>query len=108
MSLAGNAITNVIGPGNPPPDSLVLNVHNMDDFDPAFSVQGNGQISALINVNGNAIVVVVGSSGAVYGGIIADTITSNSGVAIHFDQAAKVLSGDMTSTRILSYHRPKY
>ena len=108
VELAGNAITNVVGPGDPPPDSLVFNVHNLENADPAFTLQGNAQISALINVNGNAIIGGGGSSGALYGGIIADTVTSNGGVAVHFDQAAKVLSGDMTSTRIVSYHRPKY
>ena len=108
VSLAGQAITNVQGPGDPPPDSLVLNVHNMEDADPAFRLQGNAAISALINVNGNANIGGGGSSGALYGSIIADEITASGGVAIHFDQAAKVLSGDMTSTRILSYHRPKY
>ncbi len=108
LSLAGQAITNVQGPGDPPPEFLVLNIHNMEDVDPAFTMAGNAAISALINVNGNAILGGGGSNGAFYGSIIADTLTSNGGVAIHFDQAAKVLSGDMTSTRILSYHRPKY
>ena len=108
VSLKGQAITNVIAPGDPPPDSLVLNIHNMEDADPAFTLMGNAAISALINVNGNADIGGGGSSGALYGGIIADEINAFGGVAIHFDQAAKVLSGDMTSTRILSYHRPKY
>ncbi len=108
LSLAGQAITNVQGPGDPPPEFLVLNIHNMEDVDPAFTLMGNAAVSALINVNGNADIGGGGSSGALYGSIIADEITASGGVAIHFDQAAKVLSGELTSTRILSYHRPKY
>ena len=82
LSLAGQAITNVQGPGDPPPDSLLLNIHNMEDADPAFRLQGNAAISALINVNGNANIGGGGSSGALYGSIIADEITASGGKAV--------------------------
>ena len=107
MTLSGQAISNVSAPGNPPPEFTVINIMGTGT---ALTMGGNTQLSALINIpNGDAVLGGGGSSGAFYGSIMAQNVTSNGGVAIHYDLSAKALSGSLSGAKILmSYTRPKF
>ena len=105
MTLEGQAISNVSAPGSPPPEFTVINIMGTGT---ALSMGGNAQLSALVNVpNGDA--VVGGSNGAFYGSIMAQNVTTNGGVAIHYDVSLKTLSGTLSGAKILiSYTRPRF
>ena len=107
MTLSGQAISNVSAPGSPPPEFTVINIMGTGT---ALSMGGNAQLSALINIpNGDAVLGGGGSSGAFYGSIMAQNVTSNGGVAIHYDLSAKMLSGSLSGAKILmSYTRPRF
>ena len=107
MTLGGQAITNVSAPGNPPPEFTVINIMGTGT---ALTMGGNSQLSALINIpNGDAVIGGGGSSGAFYGSIMAQSVTNNGGVAIHYDLSAKMLSGSLSGAKVLMSHtRPKF
>ena len=107
MTLSGQAITNVSAPGSPPPEFTVINIMGTGT---ALTMGGNAQLSALINIpNGDAVIGGGGSSGAFYGSIMAQDVTLNGGVAIHYDLSAKMLSGSLSGAKILmSYTRPRF
>ena len=107
MTLGGQAITNVAAPGDPPPEFTIINIMGTGT---ALTMGGNTQLSALVNIpNGDAVIGGGGSSGAFYGSIMAQNVTSNGGVAIHYDLSAKMLSGSLSGAKILmSYTRPRF
>ena len=107
MTLSGQAITNVSAPGNPPPEFTVINIMGTGT---ALSMGGNSQLSALINIpNGDAVIGGGGASGAFYGSIMAQNVTLNGGVAVHYDLSAKTLSGSLSGAKVLMSHtRPKF
>ena len=107
MTLEGQVISNVSAPGSPPPEFTVINIMGTGT---ALSMGGNAQLSALVNVpNGDAVVGGGGSNGAFYGSIMAQNVTTNGGVAIHYDVSLKTLSGTLSGAKILmSYTRPKF
>ena len=107
MTLGGQAITNVSAPGDPPPEFTVINIMGTGT---ALILGGNAQLSALVNIpNGDAVIGGGGSSGAFYGSIMAQNVTSNGGVAIHYDLSANMLSGSLSGAKILiSYSRPRF
>ena len=107
MTLGGQAITNVSAPGDPPPEFTVINIMGTGT---ALILGGNAQLSALVNIpNGDAVIGGGGSSGAFYGSIMAQNVTSNGSVAIHYDLSANMLSGSLSGAKILiSYSRPRF
>ncbi len=59
------------------------------------SISGNGQLSAVVYAPNAAVSISGGgSSGAVYGAVIGDTITLNGGAEFHYDEALAALDNE--------------
>ena len=92
-------------PGIPSPSYLMMNVLGSGA---ALTLSGQAQLSATINVpNGTASLGGSGSSGALFGSILAKNIDDHGNYPVHYDISAKTLSGQMFTAQVVSVTRPK-
>lgn len=93
-------------PGVPSPSYLVMNVMGTGT---SLSLSGQAQLSGTINVpNGTASLGGSGSSGTLFGSILAKNINDHGGYPVHYDISARTLSGQLFSAQVVSVTRPKF
>jgi hypothetical protein len=108
VNLGGQANLNVnpLTPGVPSPMFLTLNIEGTGT---ALSMTGQALIDGTINIpNGDASLGGSGASGALYGSILAQNISDGGNYPVHYDIAAKNLSGQVFTTQVVSSTRPTY
>ena len=86
---------------------------NIEGSDPsggqALTMTGQAQLDGTINIpNGSAKLGGSGSSGAMFGSILAQNITDAGNYPVHYDIAARNISGQLFVTQVVSMTRPKY
>jgi hypothetical protein len=92
-------------PGIPSPSYLMMNVLGSGT---ALTLSGQAQLSATINVpNGTASLGGSGSTGALFGSILAKSIDDHGSYPVHYDISAKTLSGQLFTAQVVSVTRPK-
>ena len=93
-------------PGIPSPSYLMMNIMGTGT---ALNLAGQAQLNGTINVpNGDAELGGSGSTGTLFGSILAKEINDHGGYPVHYDLSAKTLSGQMFSAEVVSVTRPKY
>jgi Tfp pilus assembly protein PilX len=106
MTGQANMNYNSLTPGVPSPNYLMLNIQGSGD---ALNLSGQAQLSGMINVpNGNADLGGSGSSGILFGAILANNIRDHGNYPVHYDLNMKTQSGQLFSAQVVSVTRPKY
>jgi hypothetical protein len=92
-------------PGVPSPSYLMMNILGTGT---ALSLSGQAQLSGTLNVpHGTATLGGAGSSGALFGSILAKSIDDHGHYPVHYDISAKTLSGQLFTAQVVSVTRPK-
>jgi Tfp pilus assembly protein PilX len=105
LSIGAQGITS----GGAPPSALAINVYNSgNNSGTSVTINGQGNVSAVITALGGATLGGGGTGGAFYGSILAGSITDGGSYAVHYDQSLQVLSGKLTPMAIRNYNRPKH
>jgi Tfp pilus assembly protein PilX len=108
VDLGGTATLNYnpATPGIPSPSYLMMNVLGTGA---ALTLSGQAQLGATLNVpNGTASLGGSGSSGAMFGSILAKNIEDRGNYPVHYDLSARSLSGQLFTAQVVSVTRPKF
>jgi Tfp pilus assembly protein PilX len=92
-------------PGIPSPSYLTMNIMGTGT---ALSLSGQSQLGAVINIpNGDASLGGSGSSGTLFGSILANNINDHGNYPLHYDLSMRTISGQMFTAQVVSVTRPK-
>ncbi len=101
-----NLNCNPATPGVPSPMFLTLNIEGTGT---ALTLQGQGELNGTINIpNGNATLGGAGSTGVMFGSILAKNISNGGHYPVHYDISARTISGQLFTAQVVSVTRPKY
>lgn len=107
VSMTGQANMNFNSttPGIPSPNYLTMNIMGTGT---ALSLSGQSQLGAVINIpNGDASVGGSGSTGSLFGSILANNINDHGNYPLHYDLSMRTISGQMFTAQVVSVTRPK-
>jgi hypothetical protein len=75
----------------------------------AVNLAGQAQLSGTVNApNGDASLGGSGASGTFFGSIVANNIADKGNYPLHYDLAAKNMSGQIFVPQVVSMTRPKF
>ncbi len=101
-----NLNCNPATPGIPSPMFLTINIEGTGT---ALTLQGQGELNGTINIpNGNASLGGGGSTGVMFGSILAKNISNGGHYPVHYDISASRISGQLFTAQVVSVTRPKY
>ena len=104
LSIGAQGVTN----SGAPASSLLINVYNSgSNSGTSVTINGQGNMTAVITALGDATLGGGGTGGAFYGSILAGSVTDGGSYAVHYDRSLQVLSGKLMPMAIRNYNRPK-